>query len=262
MLKKWIAEGLVAMLAISSTSSLEGSAPPPHSGVGTVVQIEDNYRNGEYDIFLRDLHSEYEKAGRAGILRGLFETAKTAYNTPEGQESQKESKEEAEKLAQERNQRLLDAIAENPDLDIVQKVDSVVFHSMHKQQKQVLSELKELKLHIPETAEGTTENRISAVETEYYIKGLLLSLTTNLSTEKSIALQLEKFDKMRQIAEDNDDGIWKRKVEIARSAALKESAYNIDLDDLKALAFGDTTPQNPVEEKVKEIMMDYQTTHR
>ena len=266
-MKKWIAEALALILSFSSQNMLHGSETHfPKAGKEIVQQVEEAYSKGGYDIFLSELHEQFQNAGKAGALRGVFESAKAAMQkTPEQiEETRQKYRAEIKQLNQERNQRLLDVIAENPGLSIVQRVDSVAFFSLPEEQSTLLSELENLKFHIPETAEGTIENKISALETEYYIKSLLLDVgshnakTNSDTTMKKIALTLQKLDKMEDAAKEKKDHIWLEKVQKAKPAFLAEKAYRIDLNVLNDLATGKIAAENSVEEKVKEIMMEYQ----
>lgn len=265
-MKKWIAEALALIISFSSQSVLHGSETHfPKAGKEIVQQVEESYVKGDYDIFLSELHEQFQNAGKAGALRGIFESAKVSMQkTPEQiEETRQKYATKIKQLNQERNQRLLDAIAENSNLAIVQRVDSVAFFSPSEKQSTLLSELENLKFHIPETAEGTTENKISALETEYYIKSLLLDVgshhgkTNSDTTKQKIALTLQKFDKMEDAAKKNKDTNWLEKVQKAKPAFLAEKAYRIDLDVLNDLAIGKIAAENSVEEKVKEIMMEY-----
>ena len=263
MYKKWIAKLAVLVFSVSMATSIEGVETSP--GKEIVREVEASYKKGEFDTFLRQIDEQYQSAGKAGVLRGLFESAKAA------QKGQREAiaanvetyKIEKEKLDQGRNQKLLDAIAENPDLAIVKKVDSVVFNTLSTQQREVLEELGSLKYHVPDDATGTIENKISALETEYFIKSLLLDVVAHRSTvsenfeQKKIALTLEKFDRMEQATKDYRSETWAEKIEVAKEANRSERAAKADFNALKELAYGDTAPQNSVEEKVKEIMIDY-----
>lgn len=296
MLKKWIAEALIAIASITSTTSLHGSETASQGKVIT-QQVESSYKEGDYNSFLTQLHEQYENAGKAGVLRGLFESTKKASEEKAKQdlakalkenlnrsELERESEQEilAERenlpahiqqllrqnnqLLKERDQKLLDAIAENPELEIVTKVDAVVFHKLPKEQKKALREIETLKYHLPETTEATVENKISALETEYYIKSILLSAAvihkgeaSENFHEKKIALQLEKLDRMQAVAKDANEKKWEQKIADARVAYLAKKALSMDLEGLNDLAVGKVEPKNPVEEKVKQIMMEYQT---
>lgn len=263
MWKKWLAEGLVSLLAITSTTPLEGSTAPTTTGRAVVQTVQERYEKGGYDNFFNSLQTEYERAGKAGVLRGLFESAKKTAKPNEG--DIEDYRAQIAQLEKVRNQRLLDAIAENPDLEIVTKVDSVVFFSQSEEHKKVLAELDSLKFHIPETAEGTLENKISALETEYFIKSRLLDIvklhdkiSTEELTQKKIALQLKKLDRMLDVAREKKNEEWIQKMNLAKRAYISKTTYDLDLAQLLYLAYEVHVPKNSVEEKVKEIMMDYQ----
>jgi len=265
MMNKWIAELLAIAISIGSWTPLYGNETHlPSSGKQIVAEVETSYQRGQYDTFLLQLHEEFQNAGRAGALRGIFESAKAALPKETDTERLEKHKESVLSLTRERNQRLLDAISEKPDLEIAQKVDSVVYFSLAPDQGDILAKLDSLKYKIPESAEGTAENKISALETEYYIKSLLLDVASHRSNtfsddlnKKKIALALEKLDKMEDAAKNSDDRIWIKKIQKAKQAFRVEKAYRIDLDVLQGLAAGKIDPENPIEEKVKAIMMDY-----
>jgi len=264
MAKKWIAELVALTISITSWTPLHGenlSSP----GNSIVMEVESAYKEGKYDQFLRDLHTHFQNAGRAGALRGIFESAKIAmkHQSAEAIEKRKNALNELDK---KRNDLLLGAIAKDPESDIAKRVHSVVFYSIDPKCEAILQELDQLKYMIPETAAATIDNKISALETEYYIKSLLLDVgslhgkksSSEEIAKKKIALALEKLDKMEEAAKDYGDKDWEEKIQIAKSGFRTERAFRVDLDVLQKLAFGNIAPKNPVEENVQEIMMEYQ----
>ncbi|MDN3506565.1 MAG: hypothetical protein P0S96_04985 [Simkaniaceae bacterium] len=266
-MKKWIAEALALLLSVSTQTGLYGAdVAQPQTGKEIIQHAEKAYSRGDYSTFLEQMHEQYQNAGKAGALRGIFESAKSAMNiTPEQIEKTKDKyRTEIKKLNQQRNQKLLDAIAENPSLAIVQRVDSIAFFSQSDEESKLLSELENLKFHIPETAEGTIDNIISSLETEYYIKNLLLDASNHISktstdqTEKRVALALEKLSKMERAAKEKSDKNWEEKIQKVRTAFLADRAYRMDLATLNDLAEGKVAAENSIEEKVKQIMMEYQ----
>ena len=150
MFKKWISELIVLAISFGTQATLHG-AEAIRSGSQVVQQIDTSYQNGDYDGFLADMHTHFQTAGKAGALRGIFESAKNAMQATHHDilNSLKLSRSEIAKLSKERNQRLLQAVSENPDLDIVQKVDTVVFTGVTDEQEEILAELEALKFHIP-----------------------------------------------------------------------------------------------------------------
>ncbi len=259
---KWIAEILAIAICTSSITPLHGEeAQLPSAGKQIVIEAETAYQKGEYDTFLEQLHEQYQNAGKAGALRGVFESAKATIKPRSSPENYKAQVKELEK---KRNERLLEAIEENPDAAIAKKVDSVIFFTLPEEFNNVLSELDSLKYKLPEDTKGSIENKVSALETEYYIKSLLLDIASHRSNsdpdqlaKKKIALSLEKLDKMESAAKEADDIIWIKKIQIAKAAYRADKAYRIDLSVLQSLAVGRINPENAVEKSVKQIMMDY-----
>lgn len=265
-MKKWIAEILILLMSITSQSYLHGNEKNvPRSGKEIVIEAETSFSVGQYDKFLKQVHQEYQKAGKAGTLRAVYHNAKAALTaSPEAKQAMRENYRSKIKLLNEqRNQKLLEAIGENPDLAIVKRVDSIAFHTQPDEDLDLLEEFDSLKLQVPSDAKATIENKVTALEVEYYIKTLLLEAgahhkKTNADlTKKKIVLHLEKYKKMKDAAEQIDEGEWVQKIQRLRKAYLTDRAYKIDLIALNDLATGKIAVENSVEQKVKEIMMEY-----
>ena len=256
MSKKWLAELLALVISAGAITPLEAFSPPHLTpGKQIVQEVEKAYIKGEYDPFLTQLHQEYERAGKAGVLRGIFESSKKIAKAPPAAN---------DTITVQRNQKLLEAIEENPTSAIAKKVDAIVFYSLPTEKKQILTELSQMKFHLSETAEGTLESKLSAIETEYYIKSLLLDIASTHKKEESpdlpqkkIVLSLDKLEKMHDSAKEKNDKIWIEKLQLAKDANRLERAVQVDLDTLNKLGQGKLDPQNSVEQKVQQIMMDY-----
>lgn len=263
MKKKWIAEGLVLLVSFTACNPLHGSESHSiPSGKAIVAEVEVAYKKGKYDSFLEQLDQQYKKAGKAGVLHSVFKKAKTSLKK---QQSLTDSEDKLQKLTQERNQRLLTLIEKSPKAEIAERIDSIVYYALQPQQTAFFDELEALREKVPEANGSTVENKISALETEYYIKSLLLdiaNLHSGTSFEelqaKKTALILEKLDRIEDVAKDFDDVTWRKKIQQAKPFFLAHRAYQIDSSHLKAMANGSISPQNSVEEKVQAIMMDYQ----
>lgn len=256
MSKKWLAELLALVISSSAITPLDASIPLT-PGKQIVQEVEAAYIKGEYDPFLTQLHQEYERAGKAGVLRGVFESSKKGAKTVPPKDISFNSG---------HNKKLLEAIEENPSSAIAKKVDSVIFYSMPEDKKQILAELSQLNFRQIEPAEGTIEHKMAGIETEYYIKSLLLEIASSHNTnpspelpKKKIALSLDKLEKMHDAAKEKTDQNWIKKIELAKEANRLERAFRADLDTLYKLGQGKLDPQNSVEQKVQQIMMDYLT---
>ncbi|MBS0629496.1 MAG: hypothetical protein JSS30_04640 [Verrucomicrobia bacterium] len=262
MFKKWIAKGLA--IALCSAPLCAADSPYSYSGQQIVAEVEATYQKGEYEIFLEQLDEQYQRAGKAGVLRGVFESAKAVMPVSATVKDQKEYRSELAKLDKERNEQLLDAIGNNKDSAIGQKIEEISSYKISQEQIEVLAELDTLKYQVPQDTKATIDNKIAALEVEFYIKSLLLDIASQKSgssaeelNKKKIALALQKLDRMEEAAKDYDDEIWMKKIALAKEGFRADKAYKMDVAVLKELAAGNINPENPVEEKVKGIMIDF-----
>ena len=259
---KWIAEVLAVVLSMGAITPLHGEQP---LGREIVVEVEKDYKRGVYDTFLEQFDEQYQRAGHVGAVRSIFERAKKAIPTKVLASTFAEKhKQKVKELYDERNKALIDAIAEDGDADIAKKVDSVIYFNIDPQMKDLLAEFDLLKYKAPEEVTNTVENKISAIQTEFYIKSLLLNIahekaesSPQVFLKKKIALELQKFEKMEAVAKASDDPVWLKKVQVAKEAYRLSLAHQIDLDTLRNLASGKIQPQNETEERVKAVMEDH-----
>jgi len=257
-MKKFIAKALFGLLSISTFTPLhasESDIPPP--GQKIVQEVREQYRAGNYDQFLSDLHAQYERAGKAGVLRGLFESMKSSM-PKELMAGQLNPLKDSE-----RNQKLLGATTDHSELAVSKKVEGLLITPLDREAEEIFAELEALKYHLPEEDRATVENKISAIETEYHIKNSLLEVaglrsdsTIGERYKKLAALQFEKMAKL-QAAVQESDSPWKEKVATARGSFENYLAARLDYLTLKDLASGKIEATNPTEEKVKEVMTDY-----
>lgn len=263
--KKWFTEAIVLILSLFSQTALEG-IEHLKSGGAIVQEIDRAYKRGDYDAFLKNLHTHYETAGKAGTLRAIFSNAKKAMHGPHSETlaKLKRHRQSLARVDKTRNQRLLEAVSGNPDLEIVQKVDTVVFTAMTDEQEAILMELEALKFEIPESAKAVIGGKISAIETEHYIKSLLIDIHDHMAPSeledlerKKTVIQFAKLDRMGEAAKEYGDKPWMAKIEEAQVAFRVKRALERDYAGLCRLASGEVAPQNSVEVKVKAVMMDY-----
>lgn len=265
-MKKWILEILLLSFSFSTLPSLHGEEILP-DGAQVVVEIEADYQKGTYKDFLTQLHKQYERAGKAGLLKAIFEKAKTKgrkkFDDPKVLEALAKYKQTMKLLDEKRNTLLKEAIQEQPDLDIARRVQAVVSFPSDPEHKQLLDEFEKHKFKIPENPVGSLESKIAALENEFYMKSLLLDVAAVRAkkavkfNKKKVVLMLEKLSKMENVAKSFKDSYWQSKLDRAKEAFHAENVYKIELDNLESLAQGKVEAKNDVEQKVKEIMMDY-----
>lgn len=219
------------------TSPLQASGLP--SGKEIVCQGKECYERGEYKAFMAELQTEFERAGKAGLLKSMFEKMKKANG--------KSSPPDLEQL-RKRNQRLLEACAEHPNLEICKRVDNVVFFSLTQEQREALQAIESLRYKLPSgKVFSSLEEKLSLIETEFYMKAAMLEIAfdkskTDLETriKKQEALVLEKFAKMQRVAKD--DPTWVERLALARKATEECLANQFDWQVLKDLTSGKIPP--------------------
>lgn len=267
MFKKWISKGLAIALLTGGFIPLNGDETPySYSGRQIIAEVEASYQKGEYEIFLEQLNEQYQRAGKAGVLRGIFESAKAVMPVSALLKDQKEYRTQLAKLDHERNEQLLQAVQGQMTTPIGQKVSQIASSELPQDQIAALAELETLKYQIPQDTKATVDNKIGSLEVEYYIKSLLLDVAALKSgstpeeiNKKKIALALKKLDLMETTAKEFNDEMWMKKIALAKEGFRADKAYRMDVEVLKELAAGNIDVENPVEEKVKGIMIEFQT---
>lgn len=251
-MKKILPKLLALLLSLNAITSLEGN-DFLSAGQVAVVEVEGEYQKGKYKNFLDQLHVLYQTAGKVGVIRGVFQNATKTV----------QKNKELDTLSTFETKRLVEAAALSEDIKLSKKIQSVVFFSQHPEKMDLFKELDQLKYKMPQNVVYTLEDKISAIETEYYIKSLLLDvahLRSDISVEerykKKIVLSLEKFHKMETLVNASDNFIWKEKLQKIKDIYHDYLAFRIDLKSLNDLASGKVQPHNDSEEKVKEILRD------
>ncbi|NGX45246.1 MAG: hypothetical protein K940chlam2_00391 [Chlamydiae bacterium] len=258
-MKKFIAKILLGLFSVTAFTPLHANESDiPEPGHKIVREVQQDYQNGKYDEFLSALHAEYERAGKAGVLRGLFESMKSSMPKEllTGQLNPLKDS--------ERNQKLLAITTEHSELAVSKKVEGLLITPLDGETEEIFAELEALKYHLPEEDTATTENKISAIETEYHIKISLLEVAGMRSDssmderyKKIAALQFEKMAKLEAAVKESEDSPWKEKIASARGSFENYLAARLDYLSLKDLAAGKIKASNPTEEKVKEVMSGY-----
>lgn len=221
------------------------------SGKEMICQGKECYDRGDYKAFIAELNAEFERAGKAGLLKGMFEKMKNANG--------KNSSSDLEHL-RKRNQRLLELCAEHPDLEICKRIDRVVFFSLTQEQKEALQAIESLRYKLPVgKIPSSLEEKLSLIETEFYMKAALLEIAFDKSKpdlqtriKKQEALALEKFAKMQRAIKE--DPIWTERIALARKATEECLANQFDWQILKDLASGKLPPPSPEDAELLQAL--------
>ncbi len=246
---------LICILAFTGLQADDSAEP--HTGTQLVKEIEDSYRQGQYDAFLKGLNTEFERAGKSGLLKTVFEKMKKGA-------THKLSSEKAQELLKERNQKLLALCAEHPELDISKRIESIAHPTLDEEHEKALSEIEALRYELSDSKEISVKDALAAIETQSRLKNALYEVAAEKSgsdfdtrMKKKAVLALEKLEKMQRVAEKYNDPAWIDKVKKARLGYEADLVRQIDWEAVKDLTSGKTSPQNDTEKKVVEVMRDY-----
>ena len=271
-MKKILSLSLVLGLSLLSMGEIRADAQekiaivqqnPQKSGKAIVEKIRKDYEKGQYETFLKKLHDEYQRAGKSGLFRGIVDQKKkvVAQRTKEADRHTRWAETKA-KLDQERNEKLKEVFQASPDLEVSQRVQSMLAFALAEEEQLALKTLRELEEKVIGEGQNFEENKLIAIATEYELKRLLLDSAgikkaedLPAQNEKLFALSLEKMHKMQKAAENFKETKWQALLRKAESSFVAHKAFEADLGYLKSLA--KATPSNPTEEKVKAIMADY-----
>lgn len=222
-------------------------------GKDTVSSVRSAYESGQYTLFLKEMDESYKTAD----LKGLIEMRSKQVPL----EFQEEWSEKFLTLQKEKNQELLAALSEKDDSLFAEKVRSLAAVLTPEQEK-ALSRLNSFISMAPNSGANADENALIQIDLEYEYKLLHADLpTTDVSSQErlsqSLALRMEKMDKMVKAAKNFQDLQLKQAVGIASDTLDVRLARNLDGKDLNALVKS-KAPVGAREEKVVEILSFYQ----
>lgn len=246
-------------LGLATTGLLADQETPKLNSpaVQIVKEAEAGYQSGKYKHFLEAVQVEFERAGNTGLVGQAHKALKGS--SAKFDEVSKKS----DQLMAERNQKLLVAVEGHDDLAITEKVKSIAAYAPAKEEGAALKYIEKLIYKTPTSKEMDLEEKIAAIEFEYFAKTSFLGLALGqkegkkLNEDKRIALQLEKLDKMEKAVAASADETWKKRIQLARQGFEAHYIHQLEMAYFKDLAIGVVQPQNDVEGKVKEIMIDY-----
>lgn len=259
MKKQWI---LLTTILTAFTAGLISEEKEP-TGKKLIQTVEQQYKKGEYDVFLKALDDEYRKAGKSGLLGTVFKEMKK-WNVDNDILLHDALQDVDQGFMQQLDQSLSEICGEDPSSEICTKVAAVLHPPLNEKQKEALKFLGTLKNKLPDDKLNTPENKLTAIEAEYDLKISLLQLAllrkdskAIVDAKKKLALNIEKFKKMEEAADKFEDSKWKSLIQEAKSAFEDSYETRMDYTYLTDLSSGKIQPQTPTEEKIKVVLKEY-----
>jgi hypothetical protein len=249
-MKKTMSIALAAMLCVSGAFAADRSRPATEQvsekslGTETISQIRQDYIDGRYNDFLREMDHSYDEAIDKEHILGLGKMRRGAVDLNNWSNGVRAIKEET-------NRELIQAIA-GQETQFAEKVRNVattddleslfvVYHQMQ-----------------PGTGKNADENALIALDLEYEYKAIHLDqpkteVSKTLDTsDLHYALKMEQMDKILLAAQSFEDATLKNAInQFAQDLDARLARY-IDLLDLRRMSHEKAS--EPTESRVAEIM--------
>ncbi|MBM3184517.1 MAG: hypothetical protein FJZ64_04355 [Chlamydiae bacterium] len=222
------------------------------SGLDAVTSVRKSFDKGEYNTFLKEMDSLYIAAKEGGELDQIA-NMRTGFS-----EDWQQWEAKAQTLQQEKNQELLKAVADQKT-PFAQKIRSVTTELSDTSEHKAINHLASFRQMAPNTGKNSDENRLIDIDLEYEYKALELNdPKPQEKREKLCALQMAKFEKIREVSREFKDESLKKEIDLMGPHFDTRLAQKWDLADLNALANGKIVPKDAVEEKIASILSHYQ----
>jgi hypothetical protein len=225
------------------------------SGKEAVAGIREGYTQGAYDQVLKELDDFYLELSKNKQLDQLSEM-RGGLSPVLG-----EWEARASALQDERNQKLLEAVADEKKTPFVEKILTASAAITDTKHQKAIDRVASLRAMVPGQGKSADENRLIDLDLEYEAKSLHIDLPGKPASdkrEKLIALKMEMVGKMVDASKNFKDVALKEAVELYAENFDARLAQSWDAADLNALANGKRKPANALEEKVSAILILYQ----
>jgi hypothetical protein len=256
---------LLAVLSAAAAPVLPGETPAPSSSVQAVIEnrngkeailtIREDYSRGAYGKVLKELDDFYLDLATNKKLNEFSEMRSGLTPVLGEWESR------ATTLQNERNQKLLDAVADEKRTPFVEKILTAATTTADEGHQKAIDRIASLRALAPGQGKNADENRLIDLDLEYEVKSLHLDLPGKPALEKReklVALKMETLTKMVDAAKKFKDASLKEAVNQYAENFDARLSQSWDAADLNALANGKKKPSNALEEKVSAILILYQ----
>lgn len=238
------------------TSALPAVKVKVKLGQEEIAAIRRGYEAGQYDAFLEEMDSAYQKTKENNQLAQLSEMRKGPFDPAQS--------DSVKVLQEQKRQELLQSVKGEKESPLVQKILSASGAPLSKEEQGAIDRLASLHFLAPGSGKSRDENQLIDLDLEYECKALHVSGPSIDGKplvdlrEKFAVLRMEKMDKMSALSKGFEDASFKQTIQLAKEHFDERLAQSWDLADLHALARGKAKTSSALEEKVVSIVSSYQ----
>lgn len=235
------------------SSKSEEILPGYRLGKESVASVRSAYGNGEYNEFLSEMDESQAQADLSGLIQMRQKDVPLDF--------QEKWEQQFSSLQKVRNQELLEAISDTDDSAFANKVRSAAADFLTSEQEKAISRLNSFIAMAPKAGANDDENTLIDIDLKYEYKILHANLPLgNPESQRahSLALRMEKMDKMVEASKNFEDMQLKTAVGIARDTLDARLSASLDGNDLNAMLKNKVKPNNESEERVFSILSLYQ----
>jgi hypothetical protein len=244
---------VAAIVEAPASRSSEEALPGYRLGKESVAAVRSAYENGEYNEFLSEMDESYKGTDLSGLIQMRQKDVPLSF--------QEKWEQQFSALQKVRNQELLESLEDTDDSAFANKVRGAASSLLTPEQEKAISRLNSFIAMAPNTGANDDENALIALDLEYEYKILHANVPlTNPENQKahSLALRMEKMDKMVEASKNFENMQLKTAVGIARDTLDARLSSSLDGNDLNAMLRNNAAPSNGTEERVFSILSLYQ----
>lgn len=232
-------------------------------------EVRAEYERGDYADFLQKIDTRYKQGIQKDEWQKLFNEERKWADNEDAETVKKQAKAygiEFDALRHNRNEQLKALAARHQGEMVANIIHSL--NGLTDEEKSALAFLKNIDSNTTiQEVETTTTKQII---TEYRVKRLILTLAIaghdewagDIQFDKEsvakyrVALELEKYSKLKTLANEHPDTVCTKNIEIAAAAYPKIAAEIHDKSFLIELENGSRAPGSEAETQLSEILKD------
>lgn len=260
---------LMGSFTFASTEEVsENPSPQFQSEQKLIDEVLTDYREGRYSSFLKKMDRTYQEGNKKWEYNSVLEERKKLSTMVQdyGREKADDFKTKMHALMEAQDRELANVCINHPDEKFSREVRDMVFFSPSPEEQDSLDYLHELSYKFKGDGKTPLENKLIAIDTEFWLKDLSLGVAkaqnkvdTETFQKQHIVLQMEKLSKMREACEADEFGDIKTQALVKGACALmpKVHASAVTRQHLMALGQGKIEPRTETEKEMQAVIAKY-----